>query len=342
MRFWPFGERETREVDYTDVLIAQAVATAQGETAAGLSAALETASGYWQRAWASAELSPGGPVADAIRPYLGFIGRSLVRGGEVIFYLDTQGGEFELIPACSCSITGDPSPSTWTYEVNLPGPSTTVTRTVGADRILHLFYARADSTPWKGIGPVQASATTRKLLDNLEIRLAQEAGGAVGTLIPVPSVRSSDKLQGDIRALKGQPTLVESMAQAWDRGSTGAPAGDYKTVRIGASPPEVLAKLRREAEESILAACGINPSVLAHSDGTLLRESFRQFVFAVISPTAQEVAAQVGDRFDLPGFRFSFDRLAAADVTGRARAVGSLVQAGVSLAEAMQFAGFEE
>ena len=192
------------------------------------------------------------------------------------------------------------------------------------------------------MSPIAASETTKTLLNNLEVRLAQELGGPVGTLIPVPNVHSTDQLQTDIRGLKGQPTLVQSTAQGWGTGQTGAPFSDYKTVRIGASPPDALVALRREVEESVLAACGLNPSFLGKSDGTLLRESFRQFVFATISRTAQEVAGQIAKRFELPDFGFSFDKLAAADVTGRARAVGSLVLAGVSLEDAMTFAGFED
>ena len=337
---WPW-KRETREADYTDVLIANMLALASGEVPVGVPAAREIAAGQWQRAFASAELPPG-PIGDAVQPHLGYVGRNLVTAGEAIFYLDTTGGRFQLLPACSCNITGDPAPETWEYEVTLAGPSATVTRHVGADRILHLVYARSGQNPWKGIGPIEASSTTRTLLENLESRLAQEAGGAVGQLVPVPNVKTSGQLQADLRKMKGQVTLVESMAAAWGAGQGTAPTGDYRTVRVGANPPQPIIQLRREAEESILAACGLSPALLSHSDGTLLREAFRQFVFGVVGPVSIQVGQQIAERFDIPEFPFKFDRLAAADVTGRARAVGSLVQAGVTLDKALELTGFEE
>ena len=221
----------------------------------------------------------------------------------------------------------------------MAGPSTTITKTVGADQVLHLFYGRSASTPWRGISPIQASTTTRKLLDNLELRLAQETGESVGHVIPVPNVKTSGQLQTDIRALKGQVALVESTSAGWGVGATGAPQVDFKATRIGANPPATLVELRRQAEESILAACGINPSALANSDGTLLRESFRQFLHLTIQPIALEVAGQVADRFDIPGFDFSFDRLMAGDVQGRARAFAAMAKAGMDLGRAAALSG---
>ena len=58
--------------------------------------------------------------------------------------------------------------------------------------------------PWRGISPIKAAGTTRKLLENLEVRLAQETGSAVGSMIPVPSVQASGGLQSDIRGMRGE------------------------------------------------------------------------------------------------------------------------------------------
>ena len=111
--------------------------------------------------------------------------------------------------------------------------------------------------PWRGISPIEASQTTRKLLDNLELRLAQELGGAVGAVVPVPNVQSTTKLQEDLRAMKGNLTLVETTAAGYGAGATGAPQQDFKVQRIGADPPATIPTLRRQVEQSILAACGL-------------------------------------------------------------------------------------
>ena len=228
MRLWPFGKPETRsDQGYTDVVVRSLLAAATGDVAAGLTAGVEIAAGQWGRAFSSAEISPGGALADIFKPHLGLIGRELVKTGQVVFELAIDGERVRLIPASTVNVTGGSDPSTWRYELTLAGPSGSTTRRLPADRVLHLFYAKSAAQPWRGISPIEASGTTKKLLDNLEKRLAQETGEAVGHLLPVPNVESTSQLQDDIRALKGQVTLVETTAQSWGAGATGSPQTDY-------------------------------------------------------------------------------------------------------------------
>ena len=341
MRFWPFNKRETRDQDYTDVVVQSMLAAASGDVAAGLTAGKEIAAGHWQRAFSSAAVVPDGVLADAIRPHLGFIGRALVEHGEAIFALDFDDG-LTLLPASNATIAGGPNPSSWTYELTLSGPSHTLTRRpLRSDAVLHLFYARGALNPWLGISPIEASSTTRKLLDNLEIRLAQEAGGAVGAVIPVPNVQATTQLQTDLRALKGEVTLTESTAAGWGAGQTGAPSADYPVRRIGANPPSTLPELRRQAEESVLAACGVPVSVLGGATATAARESFRQFLHGTIQPVADGVAAQLGAHFETQ-LSFDFSKLFASDLSGRARAFQSMVNGGMDVAKAAALAGLME
>ena len=338
----PWSKPEIRQdVGYTDVLVKALLATAGGEVAAGLTAGVEICVGQYGRAFQSAELYPGGQVADALRPHLGFIGRSMIDQGEAVFAISFD-GQLTLTAASTVTVTGGADPRGWVYRLTLPGPSETITRTLAADRVLHLQYARAAERPWRGVSPLVASGTTKKLLDNLEHRLAQETGAAVGAIVPVPNVSVTSQLQSDIRGLKGEITLVETTAQAYGAGATGAPPADWQIRRIGADPPDVLSKLRRETEESILAACGVPITVLAGGQGTAAREAFRQFLHLTISPVALELAGQVADAFDLPDFAFNFDRLMASDLSGRARAFQSMVGGGMDLARAAAIAGLME
>ena len=82
----------------------------------------------------------------------------------------------------------------------------------GRTEVLHLFYARGPLNPWKGVSPIEASQTTRALLDNMERRLAEELGAAVGSVITVPNIESTSQLQADLRGLHGEVTLVETTA----------------------------------------------------------------------------------------------------------------------------------
>ena len=269
---------------------------------------------------------------------MGLIGRELVRCGEAVFEIAIDNGTLALLPCSSYSIAGDPEPSTWAYEVNLSGPSSIVTRTIQPDRILHLVYARSPDHPWRGISPIQASATTRILLDNLELRLAQETGAAVGELIPVPNVKTTGQLQTDIRAMKGSVALVETTAQSWGAGQVSSPSGDYQVMRIGANPPGTLPELRRQAEQSILAACGLPVTLLGGGDGTASREGFRQFLHGTVMPVSIDLAHVIAKQFDT-SISFSFDRPFASDLSGRARAFQSMVGGGIDVDRAAALAG---
>ena len=329
--------RETRE-SLSDIVIASILAGARGTVVEGQTAAAEVAAGYWGRAFASGSIVPDGVIAEAIQPHLGFIGRSLVTSGEAIFEIQLDNG-LTLLPASHATVMGEPDPESWVYELTMSGPSRTVTRKLPAGRVLHLKYAVEAKHPWRGISPIGAAGTTRKLLENIESRLAQETGGAVGSLIPVPSVQASGQLQTDIRGLKGKIALVDSVLTGWAAGATGAPTSDYKVVRIGADPPETLARLRREAEESILASCGIPQASISGGDGAGAREQFRQFLHLTISPVALEIGRQVSARFGVGDVKFNFDALMASDLQGRARSLGSMVKSGATLDSAAEVAG---
>ena len=109
--------------------------------------------------------------------------------GEIAFAIDADGGRLRLTPASTFSVAGDPDPQTWVYTLTMPGPSATVTRTLAADRVLHLTYSVESDRPWRGVGPLTGAASTAYLLNQLEAQLGNEAGGAVGTLYPFPRGR---------------------------------------------------------------------------------------------------------------------------------------------------------
>ena len=90
--FWPFGTKiETRSEGYSESLESLLVEQARGSTSASASklAALEIALGLWGRAFASAEVTPGGPVADALSPStLVYMAREMIRVGEAVFLIE--------------------------------------------------------------------------------------------------------------------------------------------------------------------------------------------------------------------------------------------------------------
>ena len=153
--------------------------------------------------------------------------------------------------------------------------------------------------------------------------------------------RTKSALHTDLRAINGKLALVESTASGWGDGSQGAPRRDLVQNRIGANPPEVLAVLRSDAALAVLAACGVPVTLLGRADGTALREAWRQFLHASVTPVSLSVAAELSDKLDTD-VKLSFDRMMASDLSGRARAFQSMVGGGMDVSKAAALAGLME
>ncbi len=214
-----FNRLEKRAEDYTEAIIAQLIDTADTSvTPSGSTAAEEVAIGLWGRAFASANVTPSGPIVEALTPtVMQMVGRNLAEYGESLWEIEVEGGELHLEHASDYAIEGMRE---WIYDLSLPCPDGIVKRTLPASRVLHVRYAEDGDQPWKGIGPMQQASTTRRLVTNVETRLADETSARSGYLIPVPEVTAS--LQGDINKLKGKSVLVKSTADGWDQ-TTQAP-----------------------------------------------------------------------------------------------------------------------
>ena len=344
MNFWPF-RRETRAGVYTDEIVALLQARASGESATGdplAVGAAEIAQGLYGRSFATAEIVPLTPVTETITPaILEMIGRQLIAKGEALFLITVDDdGSVRLDPVAEWTISGRADPSSWRYEVSLAGPSVTTTmRGVSADKVIHVKYGVRPSEPWRGVGPLQSARLTALLTGNLEGRLAEETAMAVGSVMATPDGSPKAGLQADLRAMKGRLVLVDSAAGGWGAGSEQAPRRDMTAVRIGADPPPILDVLRSSAARHVLAACGVPIELVEVSPGTAAREAYRRFLHSSVSAVAKLVALELSDKLAVDGLTINFDSLMASDLSGRARAFGSLVTAGMDLAKAAALSG---
>ena len=89
----------------------------------------------------------------------------------------------------------------------------------------------------------------------------------------------------------------------------------------------------------ILAAAGVSPAMLSQSDGTAMREGFRQFQMLTLQPVGKILAQQIADQLDVPGLAFSYNDLGGADLASRGRVFGQLIAGGVNIADAAEVAG---
>ena len=309
-------------------------------------AALEAAAGIVGRSFAVASIQAASElVRDALPPeLLALIGRSLIRRGQLVLDISTAGGRLALLPAASWDIQGGPEPSSWSYRLELGGPSGSVTRREPSEGVVDLRYATDPSTPWRGLGPLQVARLDGRLGSELAAALGDEASGPVGSLLPVPAEGGDgelDDLRDDIASLRGKAALLETTSGGWGEGKIAAPQQDWTPKRLGPNPSAALVQLRQQVEASIVAACGVPVELLVPSVGTASRESYRRFLFSTVAPLGRIVAAELSRKLETP-VSLQWGELRAADISGRARAYQSLVGANMDAAKAERLAGLLE
>ena len=352
MRF-PWTNREKRSGagsgSYTDAVVQAILSRAGGATLAipAQSAAVEMASGVVQRAFAAAEVTD---TTEAVMNALdascrGLIGREMLRTGEALFFIDIVDGDIFLIPVSSSTVTGDPNPTSWRYELTVAGPSGTMSyKNVDYSQVLHFRYSFDAARPWHGLGPLQSATQAGRLVGNLSSSLADEAGTPHGYVLPIPPDKdgqdeSVEEMRADIGKLDGGLSFVESMAGEWKGSGQANKSDGYEAKRIGANPPQSLVQLHDMATKEILSAYGLSPALFGGSDGTSAREAWRQALHGLIQPLARIVEKEVRVKLESPDLTFTFDRLSASDISGRARAFQSLVGGGMPVADAAALSG---
>lgn len=177
--------------------------------------------------------------------------------------------------------------------------------------------------------------------------LGDEVAGTRGYLLPIP-VDGEDptvrKLKEDLKTLARALAVVESQSSGqWtEQAPQTSPSGGWTPQRLGASPPDALVKLCESATREVLAACGIPPQMFGFgsSDSAALREAWRITFHGVISPlgdlVTEELARKMGQDVSL-----SWRGLRASDVTGNARALASLIEAGATFETAADAVGLD-
>ena len=346
---WPFSKRtEVRESSFTDLLVSLAVSRAKGSGPAKVTAtgALQAAAGLVSRCFALADVDAPARLAAAVTPAcLSLIGRALIRAGEIVMVVDVDPeGAVRLHPSSHWDVQGGVDPETWRYRCNLPAPSSTVTRMVEAAGVVHVMFEADPEAPWRGVGPLQSAALAGKLSAETAAALADESSGPRGGLLPLPvdgEDPTVEALKADIRTLRGRIATVESVRTMHPGAAATAPAGDWDVKRIGPNPPAAEVNLHTAASSEVLAACGVPVSLFVDSDGTGQRESFRRFMHSTLQPLGAIVAGELSAKLEAE-VSLSFDRLFAADLSGRARAFQSLVGGGMDPSKAAGLAGLME
>ena len=345
---WPFTRTQNR--DFTQITSDRAITSALGTSAAADvtgTAAAATAIGVMGRTFAAADVEPSVQRTGLNPAVMAQIGGAFISAGESVWIIRVDdGGMVRLDRAASWNVIGaGPDWRDWHYQLNLPGPTQQRTLTVPAAGVLHPRINASAMTPHQGRSPLVLAGFTSRALANAERQLAEELSGPVGRLIPAPldalAARREDgstplaDLETALASLKGRSALVPSLQR--DTMSGAAQSQDWRSVRIGADPPDSVVTLRKDGHDALLAACGIPPGLYA-SEGTQAREALRQLLHITVLPYARVLEVECGDKLG-DDIAFNFTGLHASDVQGRARAFKSMVDGGMSLADAAAASG---
>ena len=237
-----------------------------------------------------------------------------------------------LTQASSWKVRGGTRPESWSYTVEMPLPSGKVAkRTFPADAVLHVRYATRPSAPWAGISPLGMASETQALAGWIEKRLAEEMSTATSYVLPLPEAADVDALKADIKSGRGCLHIVDTTSTGWGDGTAAAPRQDWKSNRLGATPPESLGKLCSDVKADIFGVYGIPSSI--HGTGGSARESYRQFLSSTILPIAKIIIEELAGKLNTPTLTLDFTELRAADISSRARAYKQLVDAGMDVAK---------
>ena len=255
-------------------------------------------------------------------------------------------GAVRLIPVSSWHFEGSHDPASWTVRATAYGPSTSTTWNLPASAVVFVRWGSKPGQPYVGVAPTSWAHTTARLGSEIERSIADEAAGPLAQLLTYPEsldVDSDDDsdpvapLRAAIAAARGKAMLVESTAGGHGEGRSNAPQKDWQPARLGPSPPAVLAELRRDAFEHVLAACGTPPSLFTDSDGTSQREAVRRWHLGTVLPLARMVEHELSAKLETPvGLRFDSYAL---DMVSRATVVAKLTGAGVAPGVALSAVG---
>ena len=237
-------EKRESGASFTDAVVRLLENQAAGSVVGtGTTAAVEAASGALSRAFAAAEVSGPAWAKKAVSPgFLAQVGRDLVRRGESMHVIDVVGGRAVLLPAASWNFEGDAHPDTWRVRATVYGPSSSTTRYLSYDGVVFITWGASPGQPYTGVGPLSWAATTARMQSETERSLADEAGGPITQLVPVPQDGGADDegdpaeagLKADIRAARGRAVMVETTAAGWGEGGSAAPRQDWKAAAPGA------------------------------------------------------------------------------------------------------------
>ena len=172
----------------------------------------------------------------------------------------------------------------------------------------------------------------------IETALADELTTRVSRILSLSAdPKSLAQVARDIQLGK---FVAHGFGQPPENFGTQVPSSRFSLLKVGPSPESAVADLRKTVGDELLAAAGLSPVFLNSSaTGQSQREASRRFRQYAIAPALKILAAELGQKLEVPGLRITVAEN-AEEVRARAGALKTLVDAGLPLLEARTLAGF--
>ena len=332
--------------NYTDVLVSALLQQSRGETiAARALGSQEIAAGIISRGVSLAKIT--GARGLLTTRLLAEAARDLIVNGEAIYKLDVDmDGRARLLRATSYSVYGaDPDPATWTYDLSLYGPTQSRMVKATAAEVVHVRFATLSGYPWRGLSPLRLAAATGSLSARLTQALGHEADVTVARIFPMPQGQSaavSNAIKNLITSPEsGRIVLPETTKSGQGAGMGSSPTRDFRADRLGFEAPASEEALYRTLLQEVGQVCGCPWPLMPGSAaaGPAIREAQRELLTGVIVPLTDLIIEEAARVLEST-VTATHHKLAAADVSARARAVHILTQAGVDATRAIELVGW--
>lgn len=330
---WPWQRRETRSQGaYTASYVQSARMMAATGTDASLSATVATCAGVWTRAFGM--LSPEGGASDALSgEVLSQIGADLFWRGESCWHIGFDGSDLSLTRAAHWD-----EQAGGRFVLSIPTPDGIQSIKALAPEVVRLVINPDPSMPWRGRSPLAFLGLSARLMAEIESSVVNALPYAGKGILPLPANlgEQSGAVTAGLRS--GGLAVVTSKADLAHH--TGGRAEEWRRVELTPDLSKMeLNGLASDLHSRVLGALGVPPGLLQQGGNSAgLRETYRIFALGTIAPLAASISPELKRKLGVE--RLSIDGLMSADVAGRARAVSSLVQSGLGLAEAMALVGW--
>lgn len=287
-----------------------------------LTAAVQSCITLWEGGFALADVKGTDLLT---RRALSMTARSLALRGEAVFLIRDK-----LIPASDWDLTtANGEPRSYRLQVSEAGGGRS--EIALAREVLHFRIGTDAQTPWAGIAPLRRSQLSAELLAEVETALRDVFRDApIGSqIVPVPEGSAEDMatMRTGFRGRRGAALVIEGVAHA---------VGAGMHPQLGKGPDQLSPDLSRtladrilsEAKGAVYSAFGVLPGLQnPATTGPMVREAQRHLAQLILQPMAMLIAEEATEKL---GARVTLDvvrPMQAFDAGGKARALGTLVQA---------------